>query len=117
MKILVVDDDPTIRAVVEMVFEELDEWQVLVADSGEKAILLALAENPDLLLIDMHMPGMDGPATIAKMRENAQLAKLPVLFLTADDNAAEVCTRLQAKGYIKKPFDPRALPDQLSKFV
>lgn len=117
MKILVVDDDKTIRSIAEVVLE--DEWEVLLAESGEEALGIADAESPDLIVIDMHMPGMDGPATIAKLRENPKFEETPIVFMTADEHTADPSyyASLGANGSIIKPIDPRTLDTKLRAFL
>lgn len=117
MKILVVDDDKTIRAIVEVILE--DDWQVLLAESGTEALEIADSESPDLIVLDMHMPGMDGPETIAKLRQNQKLQKTPIVFMTASEETADpnYFTSLGANGAIIKPIDPRTLEDKLLAFV
>jgi two-component system, OmpR family, response regulator len=84
---------------------------VQTADCGERAIDLAYELRPDLVLMDVMMPGLDGPATLKRMRQSILLAGTPVIFLTAKVLPAEICQFLQlgAIGVIVKPFDPLKL--------
>jgi len=88
---------------------------VQTAHSGERAIDLAYELRPDLVLMDVMMPGLDGPSTFKRMRESALLAHIPVIFMTAKVLPAEICQFLQlgAIGVIVKPFDPLKLYGEL----
>lgn len=117
-RILIVDDSGFIRAVVKVSLEKTAGWDVLTASSGEEA--LTQAENrPDAILLDVVMPGMDGPTTMRKLRENEATKSIPVIFLTAterpDDRLA--LAELGAAGVIAKPFDPASLGTQVRDAV
>jgi two-component system OmpR family response regulator len=113
--VLYVDDDPDICAVVEAILRSIAGLDVHIAGSGEQAIDLAHEFRPDLIVMDVMMPGLDGPSTLKRMRERALLADIPVIFLTAKVLPAEVARFLQlgAIGVIGKPFDPLKLYDDL----
>jgi CheY-like chemotaxis protein len=118
-KVLLVDDDQNIRLVAQMALEGLTNWKILLADSGAQALKIALAEKPDLVILDMMMPSMDGPTTFAKLLEQGSLAQTPVIFMTAKVQKHEVEDHLKlgAAGVIAKPFDPMLLPDEIRKIV
>jgi two-component system OmpR family response regulator len=113
--ILDVDDDPDICSVVQATLRLVPGLDVQTADSGERAIDLAYELRPDLVLMDVMMPGLDGPSTFKRMRESALLAKMPVIFMTAKVLPAEIAQLLQlgAIGVIVKPFDPLKLYGEL----
>jgi CheY-like chemotaxis protein len=113
--VLYVDDDPDICEVVKTTLCLIAGLDVHTAGSGERAIDLAYELHPDLVLMDVMMPGLDGPSTLKRMREHALLADIPVVFLTAKVLPAEVAHFLQlgAIGVIGKPFDPLKLCDEL----
>jgi len=113
--VLYVDDDPDICEVVKTTLCLMAGLRVHTAASGERAIEVALEGVPDLVLMDIMMPGLDGPSTLKRMRGNAALAHLPVIFMTAKLLPAEVAHFLQlgAIGVIGKPFDPLTLCDEL----
>jgi CheY-like chemotaxis protein len=114
-KILLVEDEPDIRAVAQLALEVVGDFTVRLCDGGEAA-LAALAEfAPDLVLLDVMMPGMDGPATLAALRALPQGGDVPVIFMTAKVQPAEIegYRRLGAIGVVAKPFDPMALADTL----
>ena len=109
--ILLVDDDADIRRVAALALERIGGFRVELASSGEEALERATAAPPDLLLLDVSMPGMDGPATLAALRHNAPTERVPVVFFTAIANADEVIRlrALGAVGVVGKPFDVMGL--------
>lgn len=109
--VLYVDDDPDICTVVEATLRAIGDLAVRTADTGEMAIDLACEEQPDLILMDVMMPGLDGPSTLKLMRDREPLAGIPVIFLTAKVMPTEVTSflNLGAIGVIGKPFDPTRL--------
>ena len=113
--VLYVDDDADIREIVHMSLSLDGELAVHVSDGGERALTQMRAERPDLVMLDVMMPGMDGPSVLARMRADAALAHIPVIFMTAKTNPAEVARfrDLSAIGVIAKPFDPMALGSQV----
>jgi two-component system OmpR family response regulator len=117
--ILLVDDDPSIRQVATLTLERVGGWAVRVAGSGAQALELARDEPPDLVLIDVMMPGMDGPETLARLRELPGFAAVPVVFMTARVQTHEIeeYRALGVVGVVSKPFDPLTLPQQLLEFV
>jgi len=118
-KVMLVDDDQNIRLVAQMTLEGLTEWQVVVADSGKAAVETAAKEKPDLIMLDVMMPEMDGPTTFMKLQENLDLRGIPVIFMTAKIQTHELenYLKLGAAGVISKPFDPMTLPDEIGKIL
>jgi len=115
-KILLVEDDDNIRLITRTSLEGLTSWSVVEANSGQVALNLAAMEMPDLILLDIMMPGMDGPTTFSHLRENAATATIPVIFMTAKVQTQEVegYIKLGAAGVITKPIDPMLLPEQIT---
>jgi two-component system, OmpR family, response regulator len=113
--VLYVDDDPDICSVVQATLRLVPGLDVQTADSGERAIEIAYDLRPDLVLMDVMMPGLDGPSTFKRMRESVLLSKIPVIFMTAKVLPAEIAQLLQlgAIGVIVKPFDPLKLYGEL----
>jgi CheY-like chemotaxis protein len=110
-RILYVDDDADIQQVVAMSLEVDAGFAVQTCSSGAEAIAIARSFRPDLILLDVMMPDMDGPATLSALRADCELANLPVIFLTAKAQKTEV-ERLRALGaidVISKPFSPMIL--------
>jgi two-component system OmpR family response regulator len=113
--ILYVDDDPDICRVVQATLRLVPGLNVQTADSGQRAIDLAYELRPDLVLMDVMMPGLDGPSTFKRLRESTLLKEIPVIFMTAKVLPAEIAQLLQlgAIGVIVKPFDPLKLYGEL----
>ena len=117
--VLLVDDDQNIRFVAQMSLEGLTPWEVIAAESGEDALKRVAEKTPDVILLDMMMPGMDGPATFAKLKERPELTSVPVIFMTAKVQTHEIegYRQLGAAGVITKPFDPMSLADEIRQIV
>jgi len=113
--VLYVDDEPDIREVVQMSLSLVEGLDVQICESGERALQLLPQLKPDLVLLDVMMPGMDGPSTLQKMRSIPALAKIPVVFMTAKAMPQEVARfrELGAVSVIAKPFDPIQLGNQV----
>lgn len=99
-----------------MALERRAGWEVACASSGEAAVALAAAQPPDAVLLDVEMPGLDGPATVAALRAQPLVAHTPIVFLTAHDDERELerLRALDVAGVLAKPFDVDALGDQLA---
>lgn len=110
-KILVVDDEEAIREVTQVTLEMLSGWTVRTARSGMEGIQMASEDPPDAILLDVMMPDMDGPATLLALASSPITREIPVLFLTAKVQAADVrrLCGLGVMGVIAKPFDPLQL--------
>ncbi|MEX1364881.1 MAG: response regulator [Nannocystaceae bacterium] len=118
-KVLLVDDDEDIRMIGQMALHDVGGFEVVTASSGARALELAAAERPDVILLDVMMPGMDGPTTFRRLRDDEATAAIPVVFVTAKVQRQEVQRYLDlgAIGVIGKPFDPMSLPDELRAIV
>jgi len=119
MKILLVDDEEDIRKIGRLSLVGVGKFQACVAASAAEAIELARTEHPDLILMDMMMPGMDGLAALAELQRIPELKTIPVLFMTAKVQRSEVDRYLKvgAIGVIQKPFDPMALPGEIRRIM
>jgi len=115
MKVLVVDDEPDIRRIARLGLSRVGGMEVVEATNGIEGLARAKAERPDAILLDVMMPGLDGPSTLARLREDPDTASMPVVFLTAKAIAAEVdrLRGLGAAGVLTKPFDPMTLAREL----
>ncbi|MBI2382417.1 MAG: response regulator [Gammaproteobacteria bacterium] len=115
IKILSVDDDPDIRAVIQICLSFEDGLELRLCGSGAEALEQARAYRPDLILLDRVMPDMDGPATLAALRSLPECAATPVVFLTAKAQPGEMLELLAlgAVDIIAKPFDPMGLGEQI----
>jgi two-component system OmpR family response regulator len=114
-RVLYVDDEPDIRQVVQLALGLLSNVTTHTADGGEQAIEMSRESRPDLVLLDVMMPGMDGPSTLMRLREDPQLKEIPVIFMTAKAMPREVARfrAMGAAGVIAKPFDPMQLGKQV----
>lgn len=114
-RIMYVEDHADIRAIAKLALESVGGFKVKMCASGEQAISEAEAFDPDLLLLDVMMPGMDGSATLKALRSRSLLDGVAVVFITAKVQPKEVenLKSLGADAVIAKPFDPMALSDQL----
>ncbi|MBC8024502.1 MAG: diguanylate cyclase [Steroidobacteraceae bacterium] len=112
--LLYVDDDADIREIVEMSLGLDGDLRVLSSDGGERALLKMGVEKPDLVVLDVMMPSIDGPTMVKRMRADPELRHIPVIFLTAKSDPEEIARLRQASiGVIAKPFDPMALGGQV----
>lgn len=117
-RVLYVEDEPDIQAVARLALEVVGGLTVRTCSSGEQALNEAPGFAPELVLLDVMMPGMDGPGTLKALRALPELAAVPVVFMTAKVQPQEVAhyTALGALGVIAKPFDPMTLAEQVQRF-
>lgn len=113
--ILYVEDDPDIQTVAQIALEMVGGFELTICNSGKVAIQKAGELIPDLLLLDVMMPEMDGPSTLEGLRKIANTASTPAIFMTAKVQTSEVeyYKSLGALGVIAKPFDPMSLATQV----
>ncbi|HEY8582037.1 MAG TPA: response regulator [Capillimicrobium sp.] len=113
-RVLVVDDSDLIREAAKIALG-LAGWEVEAVASGEAALEAAAARPPDGIVLDVVMPGLDGPQTLARLREDPRTADVPVAFLTgqADDDAARAELTATGAAVIAKPFALPALAGQI----
>jgi CheY-like chemotaxis protein len=118
-RVLLIDDEEDIRTIASMSLRRVGRWAVVAAPSGPEGIAEARRAPPDLILIDVMMPGCDGPMTLRMLRDDPELASIPIIFITAKAQRREVDELLQlgAQGVIVKPFDPMLLPDQIRRIL
>jgi two-component system, OmpR family, alkaline phosphatase synthesis response regulator PhoP len=118
-RILIIDDEETIQTVVQFGIKITAGWDVLTASSGLKGIETAQAEQPDMILLDVMMPDMDGIATFKALQAHAETQQIPVIFLTAKAQTAEKrqFNDLGVSGVITKPFNSLDLPEQIAKIL
>jgi two-component system OmpR family response regulator len=119
VRILHVDDEPDIREVVEISLGLDPGFATRGCGSGEEALVAAIDWQPDIILCDVMMPGMDGPATLMRLRENPLTANIPVVFMTARAQTRELdrFRSLGALGVIPKPFDPMTLAASVRSYI
>lgn len=118
-KILLVDDEADIRKVANISLAKVGKFEVILAESGAEGLEKAAAEKPDLIILDMMMPEMDGLTTFSRLRENDSTKEIPVIFMTAKTQASEKQHYLDcgAIGVISKPFDPMTLSNEVKAIV
>lgn len=114
-KILHAEDDPNIREIAKMSLEMIGGFEVLQCDSGEEAVKTAPDFQPDMLLMDVMMPGMGGQEAVRHLRQLEGFRNTPVVFVTAKATKVEVDQLREnfEASIITKPFDPITLPEQL----
>lgn len=115
-RLLLVDDDPGIREVARTVLEMVGGYVVETAASGLEGIEKARSSPPDAIVLDVMMPGLDGPATFALLQEHPETREVPVILLTAKTQAADRSrfASIGVAGMLAKPFDPMALSGQIA---
>lgn len=115
-KILVVDDEPAMRELLRLHLAN-HGYQVIAAEDAVVAGHLVLKEKPDLLIVDVHMPYMDGYEFVDALKKDPTTRDIPVVFLTTDDNVATQATRLGAAAYLAKPVMADRLLDVVRLYV
>lgn len=118
-RILLIDDDRNISLVIQVSLSELSDWTVLMADSSTEGLRQAQTEQPDAILLDLMMPGMDGFTVLKKLKENPKTAGIPVVLLTAkvQSDRFKPSDEPQLSGILTKPFDPLTLADQITEIL
>ena len=117
-KILSVDDSKTIRLIVKRTFSPYDAT-VFEACNGEEGLAAAAAEKPDLIILDITMPVMDGVTMLTKLKENPDLKGIPVIMLTAESGRENVAyiAKLGVRDYLVKPFKDEQLIEKVSRVI
>ncbi len=119
LRVLHVDDEPDIREVAELALGLDPQITVRGCESGKDAITAAATWAPDLILLDVMMPVMDGPTTLSHLRQSARTSAIPVVFMTAraQPRELELFVSLGAEGVIAKPFDPMTLASSVRSYA
>lgn len=117
-KILVVDDDRVIQQLIEVNLE-LEGYEVVKASNGEEALEMFASERPDLVILDVMMPKLNGKDVCRKLKSDPATASTPIVFLSAraQDMDVEAGLELGADAYVTKPFDPSILLDTVSSLL
>ena len=117
-RILICDDDPVILRLLQVNLE-LEGYEVLMANDGEAALELANVENPDLVILDIMMPKLDGYQTCAKLKESPATKDIPVIFLSAKAQQSDIDKGIEygVEDYLTKPFDPNQLIEVVERVV
>ena len=115
-RILIIDDEEDIREVAALSLETVAGWQVITANSGAQGLARAIEHQPDAILLDVMMPGMDGPTTFRELRNHPRTRRIPVLLLTAKVQASDQrrFADLGVEDILFKPFDPLTLSTQIA---
>lgn len=116
-RIMYVDDEPDIRVIAQLALEKVGMFDVKICATGQEAIDSALEFAPDLVLLDVMMPGMNGPETLRRLRKIPGLSSIPAVFMTAKTQLEEIA-ELKKSGVIEvinKPFDVIKLSDELRR--
>jgi len=116
-RILYAEDEPDIQAVAKLALEMIGGFKVLICGNGSEALEKVKDFAPNLILLDVMMPGMDGPTTLQNLRADPATAAIPVIFLTAKVQAAEIA-QYQAMGALTvmaKPFNPMTLATEVKQ--
>ncbi|WP_016951182.1 response regulator [Anabaena sp. PCC 7108] len=115
-RVLVIDDEKAIQAVIQGCLEDIAGWKVLLASSGEEGLLLAEVEKPDGILLDVSMPHMSGVEVLKKLQANPLTQDIPVAFLTAkvQPEDKKQLSQLRVVGLLTKPFNPMNLINLLA---
>ncbi|WP_447765553.1 response regulator [Sphingopyxis panaciterrae] len=118
-RILYIDDEDDIREVAEMALELDPSFAVRTCGSGREGLAAAREWQPDLILLDVMMPELDGPRVLEILRQDPATAAIPVVFITARTQAHEVARlrELGARGVLAKPFDAMTLAEQVRGFI
>jgi CheY-like chemotaxis protein len=118
VRILYVEDEDDIRAVAQIALDG-EGFELFPCASGQEALSKAADFNPDVILLDVMMPGMDGPTTLSQLRDIPNLTNTPAIFMTAKVQPSEIeqLKSLGALDVIAKPFDPMGLADQLRSIL
>ena len=113
--ILYVEDQKDIQVVTKYALESISNFELKICDNGEEALELLNQYVPNLILMDVMMPVLDGPATLIQIRQRDNLKNIPIIFMTAKilPNEVSELINLGAVGVIAKPFDPITLGDQI----
>jgi two-component system OmpR family response regulator len=119
VKVLIIDDEDDIRRIARLSLSRVGGMEVRDASSGPDGVRKAMEEVPDVILLDVMMPGLDGPRTLSALLSRPETAKIPVVFLTAKALPSELerLKSLGAAGVLTKPFDPMTLPARLREIL
>ena len=114
-RILLVEDEPDIQKIAGVALVNIGGFELEMCSSGHEALQQIQAFKPDLVILDVMMPGMDGPTTLREIRKLNEFENLPSVFMTAKVQAHEISQYLELgiQGVISKPFDPVTLPQEI----
>lgn len=126
-RVLVIDDEQSNRDIVQMSLNRIAKWDVFVAASGQEGLAIAQVKQPDAILLDVIMPGMDGFTTFQQIQASPSLQQIPIIFLTANANLTEKqivnflvkkqTAQSRVVGVLTKPFQPVDLVHQMRSIL
>ena len=118
-QILIVDDDYAVRATIELSLQVATNWVIWTASSGQEGLSIAITKQPDLILLDMVMPALNGIEVLHQLRTTVATQEIPVIFLTAKGLTKEhkELKNLNIQGVISKPFDALSLGEQIRSLL
>ena len=117
--ILIIDDEEDVKEIAQLGLEMADDWIVLTASSGKEGLILAETSQPDVILLDLMMPGWDGKETLKQLKAKENTVNIPVILMTAKTQSA-ISSELKAwdiEGVIIKPFRPLQLSEQVFQIL
>jgi CheY-like chemotaxis protein len=115
--VLVVDDEEDARSIAQLALQMQTNWTVLLADCGQTALRVAAEQQPDVILLDMMMPDMDGRTTLQQLKSNPSTQAIPVILVTAKVQPSEQqhFQELEVAAVFAKPYRPLQLADEIAK--
>ena len=118
-RVLIIDDEDDIREVAKISLEIVAGWEVSTSGSGAEGLVIAIEQQPDVILLDVMMPDMDGPATFMELQREDATRNIPVILLTGKERTSKHANlqSLGVRGAITKPFDPLTLSSDVSKVL
>ncbi|WP_434686430.1 response regulator [Pseudanabaena minima] len=117
--ILLIDDEPNLAQVIAVCLESFKGWKVQIANSGKAGLSIVESLKPDVILLDVMMPEMDGITVFQHLQQNLNTQKIPVILLTAKVQASDRArfAQLNIAGTIAKPFEPLQIADQIAQLL
>lgn len=118
-KVLIVDDDEDVRNITDLAVTRIGKWETVLASGGREGVEKARSTLPDVILLDVMMPDVDGPTALGLLLADPNTANIPVIFLTAKTQHGEIESykALGACGVIVKPFEVATFADQVRQIV
>ena len=117
MKVLVVEDDRSIQMVLELVLARMAKCEVLLAGEGRQGLAMIKQHKPDVVLLDLMLPGIDGFEICQRAKEDPETRHIPIIFLTAQPQPSAIARAMSlgAAAYLIKPFDPTTIVSQINE--
>lgn len=115
--VLIVDDEEDARSIAQLALQMQTDWNILLGDCGQAALNIAAEHRPDVILLDMMMPDMDGRTTLQRLKANPVTQDIPVILVTAKAQTADRAnfTELELAAIFAKPYRPLQLASEISK--